>query len=46
MNFLAPAFLAGLEAEKSGFKHWIISHRYLLGIIAMTLATVLVLLFH
>ena len=42
----APAFLAGLEAEKSGFKHWIISHRYLLGIIAMTLATVLVLLFH
>ena len=41
-----PAFLAGLEAEKSGVKHWIISHRYLLGIIAMTLATVLVLLFH
>jgi hypothetical protein len=40
----APAFLAGLEAEKSGVKHWIISHRYLLGTIAMTAATVLVLL--
>jgi GAF domain len=40
-----PAFLAGLEAEKIGLKHWIISHRYLLGTIAMTAATVLVLLF-
>jgi GAF domain-containing protein len=42
----APAFLAGLEAEKTGFKHWIISHRYLLGTIAMAAATVLVLLLH
>jgi GAF domain len=40
----APAFLAGLEAEKTGFKHWIVSHRYLLGTIAMGVATVLVLL--
>ena len=42
----APAFLAGLEAEKTGFKHWIISHRYLLGTIAMAAATVLALLLH
>ena len=42
----SPAFLAGLEAEKTGFKHWIISHRYLLGTIAMAAATVLVLLLH
>jgi GAF domain len=42
----APAFLAGLEAEKTGFKYWIISHRYLLGTIAMAAATVLVLLLH
>jgi hypothetical protein len=42
----APAFLAGLEAEKTGFKHWIISHRYLLGTIAMGLATLLLLLLH
>ncbi len=42
----APAFLAGLEAEKTGFKHWIVSHRYLLGTIAMGLATLLVLLVH
>ena len=41
----APAFLAGLEAEKTGLKHWIVSHRYLLGTIAMAAATVLVLLF-
>jgi GAF domain len=41
----APAFLAGLEAEKTGLKHWIVSHRYLLGTIVMTVATVLVLLF-
>ena len=40
----APAFLAGLEAEKTGFKHWIVSHRYLLGTIAMGAATLLVLL--
>ncbi len=40
-----PAFLADLEAEKTGFKHWIISHRYLLGTVVMTLATLLVLLF-
>jgi GAF domain len=42
----APAFLAGLEAEKSGLKYWIVSHRYLLGTIAMAAATVLVLLLH
>lgn len=40
----APAFLAELEAEKTGFKHWIVSHRYLLGTIAMGVATLLVLL--
>jgi hypothetical protein len=42
-NTETPAFLADLEAEKTGFKHWIISHRYLLGTIVMTLATLLVL---
>lgn len=46
LNSGAPAFLAGLEAEKTGFKHWIVSHRYLLGTIAMAAATVLVLLLH
>lgn len=40
-----PAFLAGLEAEKTGWKQWIISHRYLLGTIAMSAATILVLMF-
>lgn len=42
----APAFLAGLEGEKVGFWHWIVTHRYLLGTIAMGLATLLVLLLH
>jgi hypothetical protein len=41
-----PGFLAGLEDQNrpTGVKHWISTHRYLLGMIAVTVSTIVFLL--
>ena len=43
---VSPAFLAGLDDQNqpAGVKHWISTHRYLLGMIAVTVSTIVFLL--